>query len=299
MINTAGARFLGMTVEEVIGKNDTQLFSPATAEKIMERDRHVMAAGEFVTHEDVGTAAGVTRTYLSTKGPYRDQHGSVIGLVGISRDISERKFAERRLVAEHAVTRVLAESGDLSEATPKILHAICEGLNWDVGTIWAVDRLANVLRCLEVWHEPGVEAGEFERLSRAFTFSPGIGLPGRVWSSGEPAWIANVEEDPNFPRWSAARKEGLHGGFAFPVRGGTDFLGVLEFFSREVREPDEALLAMMASIGSQISQFIERRQMEKTLHQREREVGLARQIQLGLLPRTAPALTGFDLGGAS
>src|SRR3954447_25567263 len=92
MINTAGARFLGKTVAEVIGKDDTALFSPETARTIMEGDRRIMATGEIQTLEDVGTAAGVTRTYLSTKGPYRDAQGNIIGLIGISCDISERKW---------------------------------------------------------------------------------------------------------------------------------------------------------------------------------------------------------------
>jgi sigma-B regulation protein RsbU (phosphoserine phosphatase) len=97
MINTAGARLLGQTVEDVIGKDDTELFSPATASAIMEGDLRVMATGVVQTYEDVGTAAGVTRTYLSTKGPYRDLQGNVIGLIGISRDITDRKLAEQRL----------------------------------------------------------------------------------------------------------------------------------------------------------------------------------------------------------
>src|SRR5262249_38479435 len=91
MINTAGARFLGRTVAEVIGKDDTELFSPETARAIMEGDRRIMAAEKIQTYEDVGTAAGVTRTYLSTKGPYRDARGTVRGMIGISRDITERK----------------------------------------------------------------------------------------------------------------------------------------------------------------------------------------------------------------
>src|SRR5262249_34961088 len=93
MINTAGARFLGKTVTEVIGKDDTELFSPETARLIMEGDRRIMATGAVQTYEDVGAAAGVTRTFLSTKGPYRDAQGNVIGVIGISCDISERKRA--------------------------------------------------------------------------------------------------------------------------------------------------------------------------------------------------------------
>jgi two-component system CheB/CheR fusion protein len=97
MINTAGARFLGKTVAEVLGKDDTELFSADTAQAIMDHDRQVMTSGEAQTDEDVGTAAGVTRTYLSTKGPYRDPEGHVLGVIGISRDITDRKQLEEQL----------------------------------------------------------------------------------------------------------------------------------------------------------------------------------------------------------
>ena len=97
MINSVGARFLGKSVEEVIGRDDTELFSPDTARQIMEGDRRVIARGETQTYEDIGTAAGVTRTYLSTKGVFRDQEGKIIGLIGIARDITERKRADDAL----------------------------------------------------------------------------------------------------------------------------------------------------------------------------------------------------------
>jgi PAS domain S-box-containing protein len=104
MINTAGAGFLGKTVTEVLGKQDWELFSAATALTIVQSDHRIMATGEVETYEDVGTAAGVTRTYLTTKGPYRDAKGSILGVIGISREISESKLAEERfrLVVESA-----------------------------------------------------------------------------------------------------------------------------------------------------------------------------------------------------
>src|SRR5262245_58257536 len=85
MMNTAGARFLGKTVAEVIGKDDTDLFSAETARAIMEGDRRIMATGEIQTYDDVGTAAGVTRTYLTTKGPYRGGPGRITRARGIPR----------------------------------------------------------------------------------------------------------------------------------------------------------------------------------------------------------------------
>jgi PAS domain S-box-containing protein len=100
---------------------------------------------------------------------------------------------------------------------------------------------------------------------RQGTFNPGIGLPGRVWQSGKPAWIPDVARDSNFPRAAIAVKEGLHGAFGAPILLGPEVLGVMEFFSREIREPDPDLLEMMATIGSQIGQFINRMQAEESL----------------------------------
>lgn len=97
MINPAGARFLGRAPEDILGKDDLALFTSDTARGIMARDRGVLESGETRTYEDTGTAGGVTRTYLSTKGPFRDAGGKIVGLFGISRDITERKRSEELL----------------------------------------------------------------------------------------------------------------------------------------------------------------------------------------------------------
>jgi PAS domain S-box-containing protein len=99
MINAAGARFLGKPVEEILGKDDTALFSPDTAEAIIAGDHRVLCSGTTQTYEDVGTSIGITRTYLATKGVYRDPQGTVIGLFGISRDITEHKQMDEHLKA--------------------------------------------------------------------------------------------------------------------------------------------------------------------------------------------------------
>src|SRR5208282_3565204 len=177
----------------------------------------------------------------------------------VARDVTERKRAERRTAAGYAVTRVLAEADSLETATPQILSAICESLDWEVGAIWRLDENAQVLRSLRVWHAPHAESPRWENATRELAIAKGMGLPGRVWETGEPAWIADIPRDTNFPRAQIALQEGLHSAFAFPIRGASKFMGVVEFFSTEPREPDRDLLAMFDSIGSQIGQFIERR----------------------------------------
>ena len=96
MMNSAGARFLGKAADEVVGKDDWELFTPDTAANVMESDRRVLATGEAQVFEETATAAGVTRTYLATKGVYRDAHGKPLGTIGISRDITEVKRLEEQ-----------------------------------------------------------------------------------------------------------------------------------------------------------------------------------------------------------
>ena len=187
------------------------------------------------------------------------------GFTGIIRDITQRKQVERRLTAEHTVAWLLAESPTLAEATPKILQAICESLDWEMGAFWSVDEGVNAIRCSQIWHSPSINVARFAAFSKQTTFPRGIGLPGRVWASGEPAWIPDVLKDPNFPRVSVAAKEGLRGAFGFPIRRPGLVLGVMEFFSRKIQEPDDDLLQMLSAIGSQIGQFMERKRAEERI----------------------------------
>ena len=213
--------------------------------------------------------------------------------------LAERKQADRRLVAEHAVARFLMESAEFSKSGPRILQAICEALQWDVGVFWMLAPAANVLRCVEVWHAPGVDIGAFADASRALTFAAGIGLPGRVWASGSPAWISVETLEANFVRAPFAAQNGLCGGIGFPIHDGVEFLGVMEFFSREVQQPDRELFEMMSDIGSQVSQFLQRSRAETRLQREDEQRLLAREIQEGLLPKSLPPLPGLTIGARS
>jgi PAS domain S-box-containing protein len=199
-------------------------------------------------------------------------------------DLTERKRLEERLRVQHTVAQILAEAATIEEATPRILRAMGECLGWDVGALWRVDREAEALRCVELWHKASIEVPEFERVSREYTFVAGLGLPGRVWSSLEPKYIPDVVPDENFPRASIAEREGLHAAFGFPILLGGEVLGVIEFFSREIRQPDQELLNMLATIGSQIGQFIERKRAEEALREVQAELGrVARLTTMGQL----------------
>jgi PAS domain S-box-containing protein len=189
--------------------------------------------------------------------------------------VAERDRSERHRAADAAIARILADGSELALAVPRILAAVGECLEFDCGAVWTVDRMAGRLRCVELWHRPGSALAEFVALTRRIAFAPGIGLPGRVWSRREPQWIEDVARDPNFPRAPAAALCGLHGAFGFPLSLGGEVLGVIEFFSREIRPPDAKLLQLLASAGSQIAQFIERKRAEEAVRSSEaRKAGI-------------------------
>ncbi|MBF8301155.1 MAG: barA 2, partial [Acidobacteria bacterium] len=153
----------------------------------------------------------------------------------------------------------LAESPTLVEAAPRMLKAVCEALGWQFGALWEVDRARGVLRCVGMWQPASLPFEEFAAVTLESTFTPGTGLPGRVWASSQPAWIPDVTRDANFPRAPFARRVGLHAAFGLPILQGTSVLGVMEFFNRDIIEPTPDLLALMTTVGSQIGLYVERK----------------------------------------
>ena len=183
----------------------------------------------------------------------------------LNRADEVRKAGEDRLVTQYATTSILADAPTLSDALPRILEAISRSLDWSLAIQWSVDREHQVLRCGETWIAPSARGQVLADRSRAMTFTRGVGLPGRIWASGRSAWIVDVQRDTNFPRAASAARDGLHGAFGFPVVGPSGFLGVMEFFSQEFRNPDETLLRMFEAVGHQIGQFIERKIVQAEL----------------------------------
>jgi PAS domain S-box-containing protein len=169
---------------------------------------------------------------------------------------------------EHEVARILAETERPVEVYAATLDTIGRSIGWELGAVWEVGPEDGRLRCVCTW-TPGEGAPEFEALSERLTLEAGEGLPGRVLEEGEPAWLLDAPTEGNFPRADAARRAGLHAAFGFPLRSPRGIVGVMEFFSRELREPDERLLWTMRVVGSQVGQFVARRHVEAEVRSSE------------------------------
>jgi PAS domain S-box-containing protein len=194
-------------------------------------------------------------------------------------DITQPKRAEARLAAQYAVTRVLAESRSMEEAIPKIIQAVGQNMGWDHGVFWKVDKAAGVLRCIDQWQHPSFNAEAFAAETWLHSIKSGVGLPGLVWMEGKPLWMSKVAEDERFDRQGDARSVGLSEAFGFPVRIGNEVEGVIELFSRHVKEPDEDLLRMIEDITLKIGQLGERTRTEEALRQTEAQLQQSQKME--------------------
>ena len=212
--------------------------------------------------------AGNTCWVQAVAEPVVGENGHTTLLRGTFMDINERKQLEHLQALEHNVTRVTAESETIDDAMPRIIELVCETFGWDCGGYWRWDKRDRLLRCSDTWSINSNDVMKFIVHSKQQDFAPTpAGLIRRVWSTGEPFWIADVSRDPSFLRASAAANAGLRGAFAFPIRIGDELCGVLEFFSRDVCHPDAALLRLAQSIGLQIGQFVARTAAQKQIRQ--------------------------------
>ena len=125
------------------------------------------------------------------------------------------------------------------------------------------------MQCKSYWQSNNITNKEFKDATRNLNFSKGEGLPGRVWESQEYAWVPNVIQDFNFPRALVAKKAGLHGAFAYPIFFNNDLLGVIEFFSTQINEPNSGFIELVEASSKQIGQYIIRKKNEAFIRESE------------------------------
>jgi diguanylate cyclase (GGDEF)-like protein/PAS domain S-box-containing protein len=187
------------------------------------------------------------------------------GYHGIAKDITTSTRAEQLLRLEHMVARCIADADSVSSGLKTVIRSICETQGWECGRYLQVDKQAGVLRFCEFWNVPDDAIERFIAGKRETVIGPGVGLAGRAWQSEQPTWVADINNDSGALRAVAAFDVGMRGAFHFPVIAGGNTIGVVAFNSRKVREPDERLLQAVRVIGSQIGQFLQRKQAEEIL----------------------------------
>lgn len=258
--NQAELDMLGYSREEYEGQNIRKFYADEqVADDILQRVR----AGEVVKDYETRMRCkdGSLRDVKVNSSPYYAD-GKFVHTRSFTRDITERKRTEGRLVLQYRITQILSEADNFSDAAPRILEAACENLEQAVGALWMLDREEQVLKNIYFCHSGNLSTPDFEHATQQLPLAKGSGLPGRIWESKKPHWIEDLTSDANFPRGQIAAQEGLRCGFGFPILLGNEVLGVIEFFSTETRQPEDELFKMVVGIGAQIGQFTERKRAE-------------------------------------
>jgi PAS domain S-box-containing protein len=265
-----------------VGANptDSELWPADVAAQLRANDLKVLSTGQNLeTEEAVPAIDGRLHYWLVDKFPIEVDGQRHIG--GVAVDITERKQAEERVSLLQTITMQVAAAKDLSSALEVVVRHVCQKTRWAFGQAWVPRPDGAVLDCGPAWFSGGAGLEEFRAVSQGFTLPPGLGLPGRVWSSKQPAWIRDVTLDTNFPRANAAREAGLNAALAVPILSGDKVIAVIEFFMRGPRGEDELLVKVITAVAEQLDLVIERKRAEEALSQ------LNTQLEQRIRERTA------------
>jgi PAS domain S-box-containing protein len=201
--------------------------------------------------------------------PLREPSGEVSGGVIVCRDITERMRAEEEVSLLHTLLMEVAAAPDLTASLEVVLRRVCEKTGWAIGQAWVVGHDGGCLECSPSWCSVVAGLERFRTVSEASRFLPGEGLPGRVWATGQPAWIRDVTLDANFPRAAAAREVGLQAALGIPIAAAGKVVAVIEFFVQEPRDEDERLTKLIATVAAELDLVLERKRAEEALREQQ------------------------------
>lgn len=160
----------------------------------------------------------------------------------------------------------IMKAKDFDASLHIVLSKICEATEWVYGDVWLPSSDGNYL----VWNQAYSQSEKpeiFKEKSKSLFFPPGVGLPGRIWSSGKSAWILDVTCDANSPRAPIARECGLKAGMGVPILDDDDVVAVMSFFIFERREEDEQMVTLVATAAAELGNILKYKRMERKLHQ--------------------------------
>src|SRR3954447_2555688 len=174
--------------------------------------------------------------------------------------------AHRFLLAQQAITDHVAAGLEPRELVERVLATLGETLGFSCGAVWTPSPDAGELRCAATWHRANATP-DVVALAEAFgraVLAAGQGLPGRVWAFRRPSWVTDAKGGSSEPRAAMARRAGLMTAMAFPIATADRCVGVIEFYSHGVTQPNPEISAMFATVGSQLAQYLERRSQPAT-----------------------------------
>ncbi|NJN21280.1 MAG: PAS domain S-box protein [Leptolyngbya sp. RL_3_1] len=168
--------------------------------------------------------------------------------------------------------QTVGQAADFPLALKQMVQQVCHHTDWVFGEVWLPSADQQLLYNSGVWgaSEPPLE--DFAAASQKVTFSPGQGLPGRVWLTGQPEWIIDVAtvSKERFYRCDLALAAGLRTGVGVPIKLKQEIAAVLTFFKAETCREDHQQVELISAIATQIGAVLRLIDIQTTLRDRER-----------------------------
>lgn len=275
----------GWTRDGLLGRNWFDACMPEAAVRRAFRSqmrRGTIAArfeGEIVCKD------GSRRLIEWDNNALRGPSGEVIGTVSLGVDVTEKRHEETVLQLLQSVTIAAGAAEDIGAALGAILESMCKSMQWRYGEAWLPNagetRLVRQETC---YAASGLDASRMIESGRNLELSPNEGLPGTVWSTGEPAWIESLEADLSRPRRKVAVEAGFRAAVAVPVMSGHQVIAVLCFFLHAVRRRDNSAADVIGIVAKQLGSVVLRKRVETELRESEARLrAIVRSMKEGLI----------------
>ncbi|HEY9614516.1 GAF domain-containing protein [Allocoleopsis sp.] len=168
---------------------------------------------------------------------------------------------------QQVLEQAINEAPNLNTALNSLLHNICEFTHWDYGEVWIPCKEGTILELYSAFyitpHRSNAQIDALEQFricTKGFTFPPGVGLPGRVWSSQQPEWLPDAcsVSERVFLRNQIAKAFGVKTGFGIPLVVSDRVLAVLVFFMLDAHEENQDLIAFLTTTLIQVANKLEK-----------------------------------------
>jgi PAS domain S-box-containing protein len=273
-INAGFTRLTGYTLDEVIGRIPGDVLQgpgsdPQTKAFMRERIRKKQPfQAEVLNYHKSGRQYWVSFEVQ----PLLNDAGEVVHFMAIERDITTPRAANAGLRTQFRIAQLLASDRSLEEVAEEMMEIIGSGLEWDVAILWMHDPDSDCLQPFQTWASEASAYDDFFSAVGTGAIATDDSLPGRTWRAKSAQWIENLGRYPEVERSSAAFAAGFKSAAATPIRIGPSALGVIEMVSRLDEAFDEDRLRVLAAMGSQIAQFVQRADSRDKLQQRSDEL---------------------------
>ncbi len=306
LVNQKGCEITGYKEEELLGKGWFDLLLlPEDREGFRVAFKRMMNGYiEEYSHAEnfIITKSGDLRFIAWNNTLIKDEEGNITGTLSSGNDITEKKAAEEEILRlnqeleERVYMRTLelndavkalkdseesavfmkevASTANAASTTEEVfqvtLDLACRYINWQAGHVYFYSKQSGKLISSNIWFFN--DSNSYDELIKATSqmdFLPGVGLPGRIYSSGKPEWISDIYEADNFFRKNLSHDLGVRAAFGFPVIVNNEVEAVVEFFSKDAVPVDRTIIDLMSDAGIQLGYVIERKNVEIALRESE------------------------------